>query len=360
MRSTTRQRHGETVRAGAATQDWNGRLALGLRVVLAASTVVATLALLTQDTARTEMRWLLAFLATSLFLVSMIETTSPGGLSAATLAGRRQRDVEPGLGEEPRTAAGERPAVGVESLSTESAQVDDEVNIRQLASHRTDYVSTVSHELRTPLTSIRGFAQLITRGELAPSVTQSYAGTIVNEADRLARIIDDIVALTKMESALLSLRAEPFSILDVVTRLLKRLQSGREPLRLALEVEGTLPAVRGDEEELYFALEKLVLSALDSSTPETLVRLLATSEGSIVTIRATFATSPAQMARVKEGIEDLWRCGDDGLATRLGRGSIDLYVAKNLIEAHGGSVGVEGTGGDQACISVSLPASQDS
>ena len=331
MRSTTRQSSSRPVQVSTARHRWDRRILFSLRIALASATVVVTYAVLTQDPAHAEMRWLLAFLATALFLVALVESETV----------RRETTKD-------ETADRNLTAQDVESYGEATAKLN------QLAKHRTDYVYTMSHELRTPLTSIRGFAEMLAKDVKIPVAAEAYASTIVQESDRLAKIIDDIIELTRMESTLLDLRREPVPIADLLREIAGQLRSRDFPDRLRLDVPATMSWVRGDEGRLAQLLERLILDAISRTDPREPITLSARDGQGFVTIRLRYAASAEQANRMARALNGLWQCGGDDHATRLGQGELGLYIARNLIEAHGGRVSIE-AGLSKVAISIDLP-----
>lgn len=348
MRSTTRQRLSQAVQTQSTQQDLAERLAFGLRVVLGVSTVVTTFAVLTQDPPRPELRWLLAFLATALFVFSLVESRVIQRSESIDRGRPTNRPVGVPSGDqvgEDGTLLGE----------PRDSQDDLQSKIGQLALHRADYVSMVSHELRTPLTSIRGFAELLSRQEQPPDVSSFYAGTILSEADRLARIVDDIIDLTRMESNLLGLRREPIPTRNLLLEILGRLLPLQQSHKLRVILPKHLPTIHGDRPSLEQVLARLLLDAVSRSNPETPVLLTAEETHDAINIHMTYETSDEQVARMSQALGGLWNSRGDDVATRLGRGDLGLYIARNLVEAQDGRICIEKPSEREVRMSVVLP-----
>ncbi len=324
MQPRSRQPIGHAAPVGSARSTPAPRLAFGLRAILAAATVVVTLGVLVQDPPRVEMRWVLAFLATALFAVSTVEG---------------EIILKPGRGR----------------LSDDESIRDAEAKIRQLTAHRTDYISTMSHELRTPLTSIRGFAQLLARDGATPEPARVQADMIVQEADRLARIVDDIVDLTRMESKVLQLRREPVPIGDLLRDVVAWLTPAHAPRQIQLDLPARLPLIRGDRALLEQLLGRLILDAISRSSPQKPLRISAEAGERAVAISLEYAAAPEQAVRMPRALESLWQSESDCAATRLGRGELGPYIARHLIEAHGGRMWIQADPKGEIRVLMSLP-----
>ncbi len=306
-------------------------MASWLRLFLATATAVASFVLLIADPRVPEMRWVLVALAVSLFLFSLIE----------------KRVVR----------SGTQPSMISGGSDAERTAVASEVQakISQLELHRADYVATVSHELRTPLTSIRGFAQLLAREELPATKSKSYANTIVAEADRLTRIVDDILALTRMENHVLELQLNPISTDSLLRSLVRRLQPAMAPERFRVKLPPLLPWVRGDRERLEQVLLQITLDIIQNARPETPVLLTAEANGGHVVIRIAYSALPERIERMTRALGGIGQPGEDGLSTRLGHGGLGLYISKNLIEAHGGTMRLIRVGAQSGVVAITLP-----
>ena len=331
LRSTARQNFSISLPRDGAR--WlAGHLALALRLALAAATAAMSFVVLSEDPPHQEMRLLLAALAVSLFLFSLIE-----------------RSVVHHIMRPPVVSGGS------DGDGAMAVRGDIQAKIKQLELHRTDYVGTVSHELRTPLTSIRGFAQLLAREEVPAVTSRSYASTIVAEADRLARIVDDILDLTKMENHILELRQDPVCTPDLLRSVVKQLQPALAPDRLQVSLPPCLPWVRGDRERLEQVLVQIILGAIEHAGSDVPISLTAEAGNDHITIWLEYYADPERIDRIVRETESLGKFSEDGLATRLGHGKLGMYISKNLIEAHGGTMRLIRAGGRAAVIAVTLP-----
>ena len=236
------------------------------------------------------------------------------------------------------------------------SQRDLAARVTQLGLHRADYAATLSHELRTPLTSIKGFAQLLMRGGDVPaSVAQSYAAAVASEADRLNRIIDDVVELTRMETGLLEFRSRPTCLGRLVRNVVETLCPKTPSRHLSVKLPARLPSVRGDPDRLTLVLGRLLLDAMGRSRFDAAISLEVEVGENEVRVILDYQTTPVQMERLARALELPGQRCTDGQATVLGRGDLHLYISKNFIEAHGGRMWIESRDGSMARVAFALP-----
>ena len=149
---------------------------------------------------------------------------------------------------------------------------------RRLEQMRTEFVANVSHELRTPLTSIRGFLETLLDGAVEdPPTARRFLEIMALETNRLTRLIDDLLHLSRLEDRRTVLRRERVDMAVMVGRVVDIFQTGarEKGLELRVHVETHLPPVSGDPDMLARVLVNLVDNAVKY-----------TPEGGRITIRA--------------------------------------------------------------------------
>jgi signal transduction histidine kinase len=206
---------------------------------------------------------------------------------------------------------------------------------------------SVSHDLRTPLTSVRGYAEGIEDGTLAP---REAARVIARESERLERLVDDLLALARLRQGLLEFRSEPVVVAEVLREAAERLRPQAAEAGVELEVEpGEGGPVTADHGRALQVATNLLENAI-RVTPEG-GRVTATGGGDSFTIADSGPGIPE---------EDLGRAFERfHLRDRLGRGSaggagVGLAIVRELTEAMGGTVAVASTPGEGARFTVRL------
>jgi two-component system OmpR family sensor kinase len=222
-----------------------------------------------------------------------------------------------------------------------------------------DFVANVSHELRTPLTAVKGTVETLRDGAVDDStVRDRFLETVENETDRLIRLVNDLLILSRADSEALNLRREAVDLValarDVTDRLAPRADA--HELLLKLKTGSRVPRVLADADRIEQVLLNLLDNAIKYSRP-----------GGSVTVRLASGRDQSVQVQVQdEGIgipsEDLPRIGErfyraDKARSRAEGGSgLGLAIAQALIQAHGGRLWVESQEGQGTIVTFTLPS----
>jgi signal transduction histidine kinase len=225
---------------------------------------------------------------------------------------------------------------------------------------KNELVSVVSHELRTPLTSIRGSLGLLEGGVYGalPDPVRRLVTIGRSNTDRLIRLVNDLLDLEKLEAGRLELRDEPVDVSAVVATSVEGVRSFAADQGVRLEVAGAAPGrfvVRGDADRLTQVVTNLLSNAIKFSPPQGAV-VVALAPGGGAAVRLSVRDSGPGIA--EHDLGRLFRRFHqlDGSDTRrYGGTGLGLAISKDLVEQHGGRVGVESRPGDGACFWVELP-----
>jgi CheY-like chemotaxis protein len=136
---------------------------------------------------------------------------------------------------------------------------------REIDEVKSALISTVSHELRTPLTLIHGFAELLVLRDMPVERQRSAAEEILEASKRLARLIDDLLSVARMESGRLVLDPRPLDLAAVVERMLSPFRAMATRHTLRAKLPGALPVVWGDPDKVEQILANLVGNAIKYS-----------------------------------------------------------------------------------------------
>jgi signal transduction histidine kinase len=238
----------------------------------------------------------------------------------------------------------------------EQQREQQNTRLRELDRARNDFVAMVSHELRTPLTSIVSFSELI-RGEAAGLTAEGlhFLDVIERNADRMLRLIGDLLLLSRLEGGMLPLDLAPVSIPDLVEEAVRANTQTATVQDISLAVTaGQGPAVLGDSRRLHQVLDNLLGNAIKFSHRGGRVRVTAACAGRTWRIDVTdegIGVPPEEAARL---FGRFVRASNARIAGLPGTG-LGLSIVKTIAEMHGGRVDLETALGKGATFSVYLP-----
>jgi two-component system sensor histidine kinase VicK len=222
---------------------------------------------------------------------------------------------------------------------------------------RREFVANVSHELRTPITNIRSYAETLADSEdLPPDMVKNFLKVIVNESDRMTKIVQDLLTLSRFDSGKADLHFEKFSFSLSVKNVFDAMlmEAKKSGLEMSLEIGENLPDILGDRSRI----EQVLLNIISNA-----VRY--TPEGGRISVRAGREDDTVWMEVADTGIgippEDLPRIFDrfyrvDKARSRASGGTgLGLSIAKDIVVRHSGNISVESTVGKGTTMTVKLP-----
>jgi two-component system phosphate regulon sensor histidine kinase PhoR len=228
---------------------------------------------------------------------------------------------------------------------------------------QSDFVSTVSHELRTPLTSIKGFVDTLLRSrrQLPEDQQIRFLRIIKNQADRLTRLVEDILIVSKIQSGQLRNAPQRLDLADVIDRVLENLSQKTAHHQLDLNLNEDLPAVWADQDRLEQILTNLVDNALKYSPKNTVVALKAWMDPKIpgkLSISVVDQGIGIPEAFLEQIFNRFNRLDTPLTREREGTG-LGLYITKSLVESLGGQIAVESRESLGSTFTVYLPTAPD-
>lgn len=235
----------------------------------------------------------------------------------------------------------------------------EEVNnkLQELDLMKSEFLNTVSHELRTPLTSIKAFAEILLDNVGEDPETQTEFLEIINkESDRLTRLVNNLLDLSRIEAGRMKWDKEPLDLHEAVSTAVTSLKAAAEKkgLHLITDIEEELPTV-GDRDKLIQVVTNLLGNAIKF-----------TSEGGSVWVSAERKSIDSAVIKIKDsgvGIDPQFHASIfekfsqvDSSETRDIKGSgLGLPIARSIVEHHQGKLDVESELGKGSTFIVELP-----
>ena len=219
---------------------------------------------------------------------------------------------------------------------------------------KSELVATVSHEVRTPLAGILGFAELLLHRQADEDTRRSYLETIHGEAVRLTALIDDFLDLQKIDAGRFPLASEPFDLIHVLQSEVElfSMQSGTHQLDFSASHAPLW--MEGDRRQVARVVANLLSNAIKYSPASGSITVAATTRDGFhrFSVSDTGLGIPAeQQLRV---FERFFRV-DTSDARAIGGTGLGLALCREIIVAHGGSIGFESTEGRGSTFWCELP-----
>jgi two-component system, OmpR family, phosphate regulon sensor histidine kinase PhoR len=269
-------------------------------------------------------------------------------LQAALQTGEAARDLELGAVLEVRA----RRLPGGQLLVV----VQDVTRERRAEAVRRDFVANVSHELRTPLASLRAMAETLRDGGLEdPQLRVRFLGQMLEEVDRMTRLVNDLLDLSALEAGVVRLRREELQARELLEAVARRYQQAASRRGVGLAVRPGEARLQGDRDRLEQALGNLVDNAVKYTPPGGRVELGVEAGGGEVRL-VVEDTGPGVPPEHLPRIFERFYRADPSRSREEGGTGLGLAIAKHIALAHGGRVEACNRPEGGARFAVVLPA----
>lgn len=230
--------------------------------------------------------------------------------------------------------------------------------IRKLEAVRRDFVANVSHELRTPLTIVGGFAETLQDPDVPPEKRAEFAQTIVSSTQRMQRIVDELLDLSRIESGHWRPNPQNVRVAEAAREIFSRVAATAKSKGVTLDT-----SIDADSDTLYAdrtALEQILFNLVENALRYTAaggritIQTARTERGISLVVKDTGSGISAEhLPRI---FERFYRA-DSGRSRESGGTGLGLAIVRHLVEAHGGSVSAESTLGEGTTVRVFFPQS---
>jgi PAS domain S-box-containing protein len=255
---------------------------------------------------------------------------------------------------------------------TENKQAKEELEqanrrLRELDRLKDNFLSTVSHELRTPLTSIKSFAEILLSYKEDEATQKEFLGIINNEADRLTRLINDFLDISKIQAGRMQWKNQPVEVDKVIQQAITSTGPliARSKLELSTEIAPDLPAVWCDKDRLIQVMTNLLGNAVKFTPEGGLIRIQAqydtqnNREGKrLVTVSVRDSGIGIAPENHQKIFETFGQVGDVLKDRPKGTG-LGLSISKKIIETFGGKIWVESAPGQGSTFIFNLPVAEN-
>lgn len=233
----------------------------------------------------------------------------------------------------------------------------DITELRRLEKIRRDFVANVSHELRTPLSNIKGYAETLLHGALEDkNNAKDFTNIIYKESDRLAKLIDDLLDLSKIESEKIEIMPVPSDIGIILANASAILKKSANDKHINIEIEPSkdTPKVLADESRLTQVVLNLLDNAIKFTQESGRIKIAIIKNNGFVQTDIT-DTGPGISEKDLPRIFERFYRVDKARSRDLGGTGLGLSIVKHIVQLHGGEVWVSSTPGKGSTFSFTIP-----
>jgi two-component system phosphate regulon sensor histidine kinase PhoR len=223
---------------------------------------------------------------------------------------------------------------------------------------RADFVANASHELKTPIAGLAGFIETL-RGPARddPAARERFLGIMAEQADRMRRLVDDLLMLSRIEQHEHSRPAANVDVDRVLRSVhdLLQLKASSRSVALELAIDPALPQAVGDHDELTQVFQNLIDNAIKYTRPSTTVRVVARPVGldrlSVAVVDEGDGIAAVHLPRLTERFYRV----DTARSRQLGGTGLGLAIVKHVVNRHRGRLDIQSAPGKGSTFTVTLP-----
>ncbi len=277
-------------------------------------------------------------------------------VSSARTAGSRRTEVaipEDVVGMGPRRIGVH--AARLDPSGTVALLLQDVTELRRVEAVRRDFVANVGHELKTPVGALTLLAEAVQEAADDPEAVRRFSSRMRHEAERLARLVRELIDLTRLQGGDPLPVLEPVGLDGIVTEAIDRtrLTASAKRIELTAACEAGL-IVRGVEAQLTTAITNLLTNAVNYSTQDKHVSLSTRARSGFAEIAVTDAGVGIPDAARQRVFERFFRV-DESRASATGGTGLGLSIVKHIVTNHGGSVDVWSEPGIGSTFTLRIP-----
>ena len=222
-----------------------------------------------------------------------------------------------------------------------------------------DFLAVVSHELRTPLNAVHSWAQVLRSGRLEADAAERALDVIVRNADAQARLIDDLLDVSRITAGKMRLDVRPIDLEPVILAAIDAVRPAAESKEIRLEhvLDPRAVGITGDPDRLQQVVWNLLINAVKFTPKRGRVQVVLQRMNSHIEIVVRDTGQGISAELLPHLFERFYQAGNPSTRPHTGLG-LGLALVRNLVELHGGKVTVQSPGeGHGATFTVELPVS---
>ncbi|MEW6620957.1 MAG: hybrid sensor histidine kinase/response regulator [bacterium] len=232
--------------------------------------------------------------------------------------------------------------------------------LERLNKVKSDLLVTVSHELRTPLTSIKGLAEILLDEQIEPDERMEFLRIINDESERLGRLINNLLTLSRIEIGKLKWEKRNISIDKIIEDTVSKMSvvANKKGVELKMEVSDNLPYVYGDEDKLVEVLINLINNAVNFTPSGGEIKITATNAQDEIWISVSDTGIGIRTEEQEKIFDKFYQIKDNILSDKPTGMGLGLAICKEIIDHHQGKIWVDCPPEGGATFTFSLPVSK--
>ena len=240
--------------------------------------------------------------------------------------------------------------------------IHDVTEQRRSEQLKREFVANVSHELRTPLTNIKSYAETIvdTGDELPPELRSNFMNVIISEADRMTRIVQDLLTLSKIDYGKMEMNISRFPFLKAVQNVYDAAKLNAEQNHhhtMTLTCEGDIPDVNGDRERIEQVITNIVSNAVKYTPDGGKIDMTVGTSGKNVFVRVTDNGIGIPEKDLPRLFDRFYRV-DKARSRESGGTGLGLSIAQEILNQHKGSIEISSEYGKGTSVLITMPAAE--
>ena len=240
--------------------------------------------------------------------------------------------------------------------------IHDVTEQRRSEQLKREFVANVSHELRTPLTNIKSYAETIvdTGDELPPELRANFMNVIISEADRMTRIVQDLLTLSKIDYGKMEMNISRFPFLKAVQNVYDAAKLNAEQNHhhtMTLTCEGDIPDVNGDRERIEQVITNIVSNAVKYTPDGGKIDMLVGTSGKNVFVRVTDNGIGIPEKDLPRLFDRFYRV-DKARSRESGGTGLGLSIAQEILNQHKGRIEISSEYGKGTSVLITMPAAE--
>lgn len=235
------------------------------------------------------------------------------------------------------------------------ATVRDISHFREADELKSTFISVISHELKTPVALIKGYVSTLRREDATwdPLIVKDSLEVIEEEADRLTEMIDNLLDASRLQAGALSINLTDVNLMDLVERIAQKFRTQSNIHNIVIDFPETFPVILADDDRMSQVISNLISNAIKYSPQGGDIQISAQVHAQQVVI-CVHDQGPGIASEDIPYVFNRFYRSSKASRTTKGAG-LGLYLARAVVEAHGGRIWVDPKPGDGARVCFSLP-----